>query len=65
MCDCSVCTDHRRWMAAINPQTEEAKAALDEIMGNLAQAERAHAYAQAKETRASKLRGRQREAGVG
>jgi hypothetical protein len=38
-CNCKVCQDHRRWMAAINPQSDEAKAALDEIMTRLAQAE--------------------------
>lgn len=26
-CTCRVCQDYRRWMAAINPQTDEAKAA--------------------------------------
>jgi hypothetical protein len=35
MCDCRVCSDYRRWEAALNPQTDEAKAALEEIMGEL------------------------------
>lgn len=39
MCNCKVCSDHRRWMAAINPQTEEAKAAVDELLSRLEAAE--------------------------
>jgi hypothetical protein len=38
-CNCRVCSNHRRWMAAIDPQTQNAKAALDEIFGNLEGAE--------------------------
>jgi hypothetical protein len=38
-CTCRVCMNHRRWLAAINPQTREAKAALDEILTNLEGAE--------------------------
>lgn len=34
-CNCKVCQDTDRWMAALNPQTDEAKAAFDEIMGRL------------------------------
>jgi len=34
-CNCRVCTDHRRWMAALNPQTEEAKKAFDEMCTKL------------------------------
>lgn len=38
-CTCRVCMNHRRWLAAINPKTPEAKAALDEILTNLEGAE--------------------------
>lgn len=43
-CQCKVCQDTRRWDAAINPQTEEAKAAYDEIMIRLAMAEDSECY---------------------
>lgn len=39
MCNCRACCDHRRWIAAIDPQTDEAKAAFNEIMQSLDQAE--------------------------
>lgn len=48
MCDCPVCSNHRRWLADIDPQTDEAKAALDEILGSLAQAESDAMYWQMK-----------------
>ena len=38
-CECKVCLNFRRWIDAINPQTEEALAALDEILTDLANAE--------------------------
>jgi acetyl-CoA carboxylase beta subunit len=47
-CNCTVCSDHRRWMAAINPQTDEAKAALDEILSRLEAAETDRAVADSK-----------------
>lgn len=34
-CTCRVCTDHRRWITALKPQTEEAKKAFDEMCTNL------------------------------
>lgn len=34
-CNCRVCVDHRRWLAALNPQTEEAKKAFDEMCTQL------------------------------
>lgn len=34
-CECKVCTDHKRWLAALDPQSAEAKAAFDEILTNL------------------------------
>lgn len=39
MCNCQVCTDHRRWHAALNPHTEEAKLVFDELMSRIACAE--------------------------
>lgn len=39
MCDCRVCTMHRRLYAAIDPKTELAKAALEELFEVLAHAE--------------------------
>lgn len=39
MCNCRICTQHRRWHAALNPQTEEAKAAYDEMWTNIEGAE--------------------------
>lgn len=38
-CMCKVCLDHRRWMRDINPQTDAAHGALDEILSRLAGAE--------------------------
>jgi hypothetical protein len=43
-CDCKVCTDHRRWMAEVNPQDDTARAALDEILERLAMAETEATY---------------------
>lgn len=34
-CKCRVCTDHRRWLAALDPQTPEAKSAFDEMCTQL------------------------------
>lgn len=34
-CTCRVCTDHRRWFAALNPQTEAAKVAFNEMCTQL------------------------------
>lgn len=39
MCDCGSCQYTRRIEAAINPQTAEARAALDDLFGQLAGAE--------------------------
>ena len=39
MCNCNVCTDTRRWRAALNPATPEAEAMFDELMGRLEAAE--------------------------
>jgi hypothetical protein len=47
-CNCRVCNDHRRWLAALNPQTDEAQAALDEILSRLEAAETDAAVSQAK-----------------
>lgn len=38
-CNCQVCQDTQRWMTALNPQSDEAKAVFDEIMGRLEAAE--------------------------
>lgn len=38
-CNCRVCTDHARWLAALNPQTDEAKSALDEMLSRIEAAE--------------------------
>jgi len=44
-CQCQICRDHRRWLAALNPPaTEEAALVLDEILGRLAEAETAAVY---------------------
>jgi len=31
-CNCKICIDHKRWYAALNPQTPEAKAAFDDML---------------------------------
>jgi hypothetical protein len=46
-CSCKVCADHKRWLTAIAPQTDDAKAALDEILSRLEGAETEVAWANA------------------
>jgi hypothetical protein len=43
-CGCKVCTRSRRWLAALNPQTAEAKAAMEEIESLLEHAETSASY---------------------
>lgn len=43
-CNCRVCTDHRRWVVAINPKSKKAKEAFDEILSRLEGAETDAAY---------------------
>jgi hypothetical protein len=47
-CNCKVCSDHRRWLAALNPQTDRARAAFDEILSRIEGAETDAAVSQAK-----------------
>lgn len=39
MCECAVCVRHKRWTAALDPHTEDAIAAWEEVQCALAIAE--------------------------
>jgi hypothetical protein len=43
-CNCRVCSNHRRWVAALNPQTDDAKAAFCEMWSDLEAAETEAVY---------------------